>query len=65
LTPRNAKVFDAAVPDLHRVVDHFGLEEPLGPEIVHQVVGIRERVAFRWRRRKETLGQQFIAEKQK
>jgi hypothetical protein len=44
LDPAQREGLDAAIPDLHRVVDHFGLEEPLGPEIVHQVVGILGRL---------------------
>src|SRR5712692_6753803 len=38
------KGFDQAVADGHHVVDHHRLEEPLGLEVVHRVVGVKGRL---------------------
>src|SRR3984893_82248 len=38
------KGFDRPVPDGHHIVDHHRLEEALGLEVVHQIVGVERRL---------------------
>jgi len=43
-TPRSGKVFDRSVADGHHVVDHHRLEEALGLQVVHQIIGVEGRL---------------------
>src|SRR5882724_8740053 len=44
LDPAQRKGFDQPVADGHHVVDHHRLEEPLGLQVVHRVVGVKRRL---------------------